>query len=1593
MGSVMGTKRRFNKILGKATSSVAVAFSALALVVVGLQAPPAAAAGTCAPGANAIVCENSKPGASWEDWEVSGAGDESIQGFATDMSVNVGKRIDFKIDTDASAYTIDIYRTGWYQGLGARKITSIQPSAALPQRQPECLSDVATELTDCGTWAVSASWNVPDDAVSGVYLAKLTRDDTGGASHITFVVRNEASKADVLVQTSDPTWHAYNMYGGSDFYGGAANGRAFKISYNRPFATRAGNAYRDFYFGAEYPLVRFLERNGYDVSYFSGIDTDRHGALLKNHKTFISTGHDEYWSGNQRKNIEDARDAGVNLQFLTGNEGYWRTRYEKSPTDQTDYRTLVSYKETWSNSKIDPATEWTGTWRDPRFASNANGGGLPENALTGTAYVVNDGDLPVTVNADEGKLRLWRDTPLGSQSPGAKTELAPHTVGYESNEDLPNGFRPPGLIHLSTTTGAVPQYLQDFGNVVAEGNTTHHTTMYRAPSGALVFSAGSIQWTWGLDQWHDGDGAPEDARMQQAQVNLLADMGAKPTTLMSELVMPTASTDTTAPSISVTSAPSGTVQNGENITVKGTASDVGGRVAAIEYSFDGGSSWKPAQGTNTWSFTAMQEGSGNKLLVRAVDDSANYPQQASEIPLDVTGPFNVLGQRTPETVDSEDTGAVELGLRFTAQTDGYVTGVRFYKARANTGTHTGSLWSMNGTKLAGVTFSNETAEGWQTARFANPVEARAGDEFVVSYFAPNGHYSMTSQDFAYRGIDSMALTAAGGFGTPAAGLYTYGSAFPSNNWNRSNYFVDAIFETGESIALVAYGHTPTNTANSVPTDTPITATLSKKVASDSVKITLTDGANTSVAGSTAYDPATRKAVFTPQNPLSKGTEYTAKITAVDITGNPVTNGSSWKFRTVMATPADPNDCPCGLYPDAEVPSIMSASDGTPVTLGTRFSAIEDGKILGIEFYRSPGENGAHAGWLYSTSGQKLAEATFPDDSATGWQYAAFDTPVSVQADTEYIAAYRSNGVYPISPGALSNPVQYGPIRTSASAGHFSYDGMFPDTRISSSYLVDVRFEPKAKPVAITGRTPTQGAFDVAADTTISATFSQSLASNATLEVKAGENAIAGETAISNDGRKLTFTASTALPESSLITVIPKNIAGAVTGEAHISPWSFRTAGGDQQLGTFIGDQEPASLDPTDTDSVELGLRLHTAKEIEIHGLRYYQGPKATGEHSGSVWSAEGDLLGTIVFPTTTAQGWQTALLESPVKIAAGADFNISYRSPNGGYVYTKGDFANGKTDGVLSLQGSNGTFTYDAGTMPSSSWNDSNYFADLVYSLSTGPAALQVAESNPAADEIGISTDASVTVRFNRAVAEGSTLALKQGGTGVAGSSALDTERTTLTFTPDAPLLENTAYTVEFSISGEPNGFKNPPAYTFKTEVIPEDPTKCPCGLFSSTEIPAVALIDDGAPVSLGTQFASDVSGKLTGLEIYRSSSEKSPLTGTLYGAAGEAIANVQFPATSEPGWQYAAFTEPVQIQPDTDYIAAFQSNGKYVATPGKFATALEIGHLKAGISAGRYSYDQAFPDQTASSSYLVDIRFVPDPALAEGAGTTPSKE
>jgi hypothetical protein len=143
---------------------------------------------------------------------------------------------------------------------------------------------------------------------------------------------------------------------------------------------------------------------------------------------------------------------------------------------------------------------------------------------------------------------------------------------------------------------------------------------------------------------------------------------------------------------------------------------------------------------------------------------------------------------TPEVTG--DTASVNLGLTFSSDVAGSVTGVRFYKGPHNTGTHVGNLWSSTGAKLAQVTFTGETASGWQQANFASPVSITANTTYTISYLAPNGYYA-DDQKYAWSTLTATPLHVSGS----SPGVYNYGTSAlcPTLSWNMSNYWVDTVF--------------------------------------------------------------------------------------------------------------------------------------------------------------------------------------------------------------------------------------------------------------------------------------------------------------------------------------------------------------------------------------------------------------------------------------------------------------------------------------------------------------------------------------------------------------------------------------------------------------------------------------------------------------------------------------------------------------------------------------------------------------------------------------------------------------------------------
>jgi hypothetical protein len=610
-----------------------------------------------------------------------------------------------------------------------------------------------------------------------------------------------------------------------------------------------------------------------------------------------NTGHDEYWSASEVTNETAARNAGVNLAFFSGNEVYWKTRFAADAAGEAG-RTLITYKESLDSAQTDPndPTTWTGEWADPRF-SPPDDGGLPGNALTGQLWTVNEGTYAIQVPAAYSKLRVWRNTGVASLQPDQTVTLAPETLGYEWDVDIDNGFQPAGLIDMSSTTETPPQVVTDYQEALAAVTQTHHLTLYRATSGALVFDAGTVQWAWGLNSDHDGDAEnPADPNMQQATVNILADMHAEPTTLMSSLSPANASTDTTPPTSTITSPAAGTsYADGAAVTISGTATDAGGVVAGVEISTDGGTTWHPvttmssAAQTVTWSYSWLAHGNPTATIeTRATDDSGNIETPGDPVHVTINCPCSTWGNNiTPKIPDSGDGNSIEVGVKFTSDVAGYIDGIRFYKSAANTGTHFGNLWTASGQLLATATFTNETASGWQQVNFAQPVAINANTTYIASYFAPNGHYSQSEQYFLNPPLLGGSATNApplhAAFSTQANpnGLYIYtkSSSFPTLTYNAENYWVDVAF---------------TSTSTSTPPGQPTNVTATPGYASATVSWT----------ASTSGSPATSYTV----------TPYigTTAQTPVTVTGNPaptsttvpgLTNGTAYTFTVTPANPS------------------------------------------------------------------------------------------------------------------------------------------------------------------------------------------------------------------------------------------------------------------------------------------------------------------------------------------------------------------------------------------------------------------------------------------------------------------------------------------------------------------------------------------------------------------------------------------------------------------------------------------------------------------------------------------------------------------
>ena len=428
---------------------------------------------------NPVQAENRKQGT--PGWLLPAANGRSIEGYAAAVSALPGDGVALHVSTvPAARYRVLVYRLGWYGGVGARRIACLPGCSTDEQGAPQTVPapDPNTGRLDAG-WPVTDTLRVPGDAVSGYYLVEftLTSGPKAGSAALTYlVVRPPASRvSNAVVQVPVNTWEAYNDWGGKSLYDDlSTNGRrANRVSFDRPYHWAPGPGGQPLEW--EYPLVRFLERTGYDVSYQTDVDTDANPASLLLHRLVITAGHGEYWTKTIRDAFQAARDSGGNLAFMAANTGYWQVRYED------DDRTIVAYK-----SRYDPE---------------------PNPALKTAMF------RELVPPRYECELLGIQSQGVGLNWPPSDYVVAPGVASdpWMRGTGLQAGAVLRGIVSVESDT--IP------GNQTAASSCGHKLTVffhhetgsdktgnadavrYTASSGARVFASGSHTFVWGLDDF------------------------------------------------------------------------------------------------------------------------------------------------------------------------------------------------------------------------------------------------------------------------------------------------------------------------------------------------------------------------------------------------------------------------------------------------------------------------------------------------------------------------------------------------------------------------------------------------------------------------------------------------------------------------------------------------------------------------------------------------------------------------------------------------------------------------------------------------------------------------------------------------------------------------------------------------------------------------------------------------------------------------------------------------------------------------------------------------------------------------------------
>ena len=1162
------------------------------------------------------------------------------------------------------------------------------------------------------------------------------------------------------------------------------------------------------------------------------------------------------------------------------------------------------------------------------------------------------------------------------------------------------------------------------------GTATHNLTLYRDDSGALVFGSGTVFWSWGLSNEHDSgpyDADIESPLLQQFTVNLLADMGIQPGSLQSDLTPATASTDTTAATVTLSDLPA-QIAAYQPAMITGTATDNDGNpattdgvVALVEVSVDGGATWRAAQGTTSWSYQWLPIQVGSYTIeARAIDDSLNIPLQPS-LPFDnveVTPPATFsLFDPAANVIGSlfNDDQPVELGEKFTVNQVGTITQLKYYRAPADasdTDVRALHLWDGDGNLLGSVTItSNPGQSGWQSANLTTPIGIIPNQNYTVSYRTNDNYLGLynffdTSYADPYGVLSSPASSFGAGSGPNGNGVFQYGSelVYPTNTYKNANYWVDVTFDPADP----STDQPPQLTSSAsfmVPENN---STVGVVTATDPDGNALIYGiAGGDDANLFSINPTSGALTFTIlpdfEAPADAGGDnvYDLNVSVSDGIVPPITQAITVAVTDVL------NDT--SLFGPTDTPASTITSDPDDYELGVKFAANQNGEITALRYFRGAADfadTDVRTLHLWDGAGDLLGSVTITSNPGqSGWQSASLPAPIAITANTTYIASYGTTQNYAFSPSVFAADwTSSDGILTAPASGTVGGNGVYSvspgtvptSTYNASNYWVDVTFvHADNQPPQFTS----SANFTLPENNTIVGVVTATDPNGNMLTYGIAGGADANLFSINSATGTLSFTTvpNFEAPADAggdnvydLIASVSDGIASPETQGITVTVTDALEGSSNNNATLFGRTDTPALTITNDPTDYELGMKFTANQNGEITELRYFRGAADSADtdvRTLHLWDDNGNLLGSVTITSNPGQsGWQSASLPAPIGITANTTYIASYGTTQN-YAFSPSFFAADWTssDGILTAPasgtvGGNGVYSVSPGTVPTSTYNASNYWVDVTFVH---------ADNQPPQ----FTSSANFTLPENNTIAGVVTATDPNGNAltyGIAGGAdanlfSINSATGTLSFTtvPNFEAPADAGGDNVYDLIASVSDAIALPVTQGITVTVTDDQNET-FSLFSPTAVPSIVTVNDPNSVELGVKFESSADGEIDGIRFYKGPQNAGTHVGDLWTATGNMLATATFTNETPEGWQQVNFDQPVQITAGTTYVASYHTNGNYSADPNLFANPLTSEPLTAPSNSasggnGVYAYGDGSLMPTNSfnaTSYGVDVVF-----------------